>query len=179
MAGDSHRAGWPLGGGHRGSERARHESRWDLAAVFLDSSALIRRYDAREPGAQRVRLVCDPASRHTLFISQLTAVEVASSFQRKQREGAFTEDDVRRNWRLFLLDRNEQYRLVGLTDAACARAEELVVAHPLIASDALQLACALAVTDRLSGRARLHFWTADAQQAWAARREGLAVEQLS
>ena len=149
-----------------------------MAAVFLDSSALLRRYDAREPGSQRVRTVCAPDARNTLFISQLTPVEVASGFQRKQRDGTFTASDIHRNWRLFLGHRRRQYQLVPLTEAVLGRAEELVTNYPLTAADALQLACALAVIDRLGIRAHIQFWTADAQQARAARREALTVEQL-
>ena len=150
-----------------------------MVAVFLDSSALVRRYHSAEPDSQRVRAICAPAARHTLFVSQITPVEVASAFQRKRREGVFTASEVRRSWRLFQGHRQRQYRFVELTNASIIRAEELVAAYPLAAGDAIQLACALAATDELGTRARLQFWTGDAQQARAARREGLHVELMS
>ena len=149
-----------------------------MAAIFLDSSALLRRYIVREPGAQRVRAICAPTARHTLFVSQITPVEMASALQRKQREGVPTTHEVRAAWRAFLADRRERYWPVALTHALLARAEEMVFGYPLAASDALQLACALAVAEQVGRHARLQFWTADAQQARAARSEGLAVEQL-
>ena len=149
-----------------------------MAAIFLDSSALLRRYETTEPDSHHVQAICDPAARHTLFVSQITSVEMASALQRKGREGSLPMNDVRRIWRIYVSDRRAQYRLVLFTGAIVTRAEELVFAYPLASSDALQLACALAASERLGTRARLHFWTGDAQQARAARREGLAVEQL-
>jgi predicted nucleic acid-binding protein len=147
-----------------------------MAAVFLDTSALLRRYDATEPGSSRVRAVCDPAARHTLLLTQLTPVEVASALQRKRREAALTARDLQRIWRLFLAHRHSQYRRLVLTEACCLRAEALVGSYPLTAADALQLACALAGAEELGTQVRLQFWTADTQQAGAARREGLHVE---
>ena len=149
-----------------------------MAAIFLDSSALLRRYEATEPDSHRVRAICEPAAKHTLFVSQITSVEMASALQRRGRERSLPLSEVRRIWRIYVGDRRAQYRVVLFTDAIVTRAEELVFAYPLAASDALQLACALAASERLGARARLHFWTGDAQQARAARREGLAVEQL-
>jgi len=149
-----------------------------MAALFLDTSALLRRYDAAEPGSSRVRAVCAPAARHTLLVSQLTPVEVASALQRKRREGTLTAGEVRRIWRLFLAHRRSHYRRLVLTEAGYARAEALVVTYPLTAADALQLACALTGAEELGTHVRLQFWTADAQQARAARREGLQVEPV-
>jgi len=150
-----------------------------MAAVFLDTSALLRRYDAAEPGGSRVRSVCAPAVRHTLLLTQLTPVEVASALQRKRRDGTLAAGEVLRVWRLFLAHRRSQYRRLMVTEAAYSRAEALVAAYPLTAADALQLACALAAAEELGTRVRLQFWTADAQQARAARREGLHVELVS
>ena len=147
-----------------------------MAAVFLDTSALLRRYDTTEPGAGRVRAVCAPGARRTLLLTQLSAVEMASALQRKRRERVLTVGEVQRIWRLFQTHRRGQYRRLVLTESAYARAELLVATYPLTAADALQLAGALGAAEELGTRVRLQFWTADAQQARAARREGLHVE---
>jgi hypothetical protein len=42
-----------------------------MAAIFLDTSALVRRYDRSEPGAGRVRAICAPAQGHTLLLARV------------------------------------------------------------------------------------------------------------
>jgi Lipase maturation factor len=59
-----------------------------MAAIFLDTSALLRRYDRSEPGASRVRAICAPARGHTLLLARVASVEVASALTRKSRAGA-------------------------------------------------------------------------------------------
>jgi hypothetical protein len=58
-----------------------------------------------------------------------------------------------------------------------SRAERLVFGAALRSLDALHLASALVAAER-TRRRTLQFWTADKQQAEAARREGLQVELL-
>jgi predicted nucleic acid-binding protein len=58
---------------------------------------------------------------------------------------------------------------------ALARARALCEAHRLRALDAIHLAVALAERDELGGEGELVFVTRDADQAAAARAEGLAV----
>jgi predicted nucleic acid-binding protein len=146
-----------------------------MAAIFLDTSALVRRYFQPEPGANRVREVCASSRRNVLVVARLAAVEIAAALSRRIREGTLTTAGRDRRWRLFEVDWFDQYDAVASTDEIYRAAEQLVFRYPLKTLDAIQVASALAVAPRL-GRAPLQFWTADRQQANAARSEGLAVE---
>jgi len=146
-----------------------------MASVFLDTSALLRRYFTAEPGANRVRILCEPSQGHTIAVSRLAALELASGLGRRVRERTLPERERRRRWDTFVIDLRDQYRVVQITEAVYATAQRLVSAYPLRTLDAIQLASALVVRERLRD---LVFWTADDQQATAARREGLAVEHM-
>ncbi len=149
-----------------------------MTAVFLDTSALVRRYDHREPAANRVRTLCTPASGSTIFLAELARVEVASAFARKMRDARFNAAQRTRQWRVFRGHWKEQYQVIALTDDVCARAERLLFRHMLRAYDALHLASALVVSSAVPALG-LEFWTADHQQAAAARVEGLSVTLLT
>lgn len=146
-----------------------------MAARFFDTSALIRRYDLAEPGSQRVQEACEPGQGHLLLVARLLCTEVASALNSKLRTGRLAEPQRDALWQLFMWDVRAQYQLVRLEEPAHHRAEQLLFKHPLKAADALHLAAALLVQQSLPS-GRLEFWTADHQQAEAAKREGLAVQ---
>lgn len=149
-----------------------------MAAIFLDTSALVRRYDKSEPGGARVRSICTPAAGHSLLLARLTSVEVASAFSRKVRDGTIHPADQTRLWQLFRAHWRDQYQVLAMTEDIYVLAERILFRSPLRAFDALQLGCALVVAAQVPHLA-LEFWTADRQQAQAARAEGLAVELVT
>jgi predicted nucleic acid-binding protein len=149
-----------------------------MAAIFLDSSALVRRYDRSESGASRVRAMCAPSAKHTLLVARFASVEVASALARKAREGALHSADRSRLWRLFRVHWRDQYQVVAVTEEVYAHAERLLFRAPLRGLDALHLGCAAVVAARLP-HIGLEFWTADMQQARAAEAEGFAVELVT
>jgi predicted nucleic acid-binding protein len=146
-----------------------------MATIFLDSSALVRRYAQSEPGAATVRAICAPRRGHTVLIARIAPVEVASAFSRKVREGAQSTSERARLWRLFQQHQYQQYQSIPLSDDVFADAWRLVFTHPLRAYDAIHLACALDVASRLP-LVNVEFWTADRRQAQVASAEGLAVQ---
>lgn len=147
-----------------------------MAFLFFDTSALVRRYDFREPGAAQARSLCDPSAGHTIFIAQLTGAEVASALTRKVREGQLTEERRDRLWNRFQLHRAGQYRVVNIDRPILRLAETLIFAYPLRAYDAVQLASAVGSRGLLGPQFR--FCTADRMQARAAAQEGLNVEVI-
>ncbi len=149
-----------------------------MAAIFLDTSALMRRYDRSEPGASRVRTVCAPALGHMLLLARVASVEVASAFARKTRDGTIKPTERTRLWRLFRAHWRDQYQVVAMTEDTYAHAERLLFRSPLRALDAIHIGCALVVAARLP-QIGVEFWTADKQQAHAARIEGLTVELVT
>ena len=149
-----------------------------MAAIFLDTSALVRRYDRSEPRASRVREICAPARGHTLLVARVASVEVASALARKARDGTIRIADRNRLWRLFRAHWRDQYQVVAMTEDAYAHAVRLLFRSPLRALDAIHIGCALVVAARLP-QIGVEFWTADKQQAQAARTAGLTVELVS
>jgi predicted nucleic acid-binding protein len=148
-----------------------------VATLFLDTSSLARRYFPSERGARRVRAVCAPSLGHALFQARIAAVEFAAALNRRVRDGTLPVQERNRHWQAFQIHLRDQYRVIQATEAVYASAQHLVFTYALRSLDALQLASALAVRARLR-RSQLQFWTADEQQAAAARGEGLTVELL-
>ena len=147
--------------------------------LFVDTSALVRRYDLAEPGAPRVVQLCRPASGNDVTVLAITSVEMFSALQRKLREGRIDRIQRDRMWRLFPAHRRAQYRVVALEPAIYRDAQRLLSRHPLRAYDAVQLAGALLVARSVSAGSGVGFCTADRSQAVAARSEGLAVELIT
>jgi uncharacterized protein len=145
-----------------------------MAAIFLDTSALVRRYDRSEPGALRVRAICTPAAEHTLLLARIASVEVASALARKARDGTIRAGERNRLWRLFRAHWRDQYQVVAMTEDAHVQAERMLFRSKLRALDMVHVGCALVVAARLP-HIGLEFWTADKLQAQAARSAGLPV----
>jgi len=150
-----------------------------VAVLFFDTSALIRRYDRSEPGAQDVRALCRRTSGHQLLIARITPVEVAAALNRKQREGRLDQLWRDRLWQLFRTHWRSQYRIVVADEQTWRGAERLPFVHTLRAYDAVQLASALQARAALGSLvADFRLCTADRQLARAAAQEGLVVELI-
>ena len=150
-----------------------------MAILFVDTSALVRRYDRSEPGANQMRALSRKASGHQLVIARITPIELAAAFNRKVREGRFTPAQMQRHWRLFRTHWREQYRTVALSEEVLREAETLPFAHQLRGYDAVQLACALWVGRFLADlNLEVRFCTADQAQGRAAGALGLRVELI-
>ena len=151
-----------------------------MTTVFFDTSALVRRYDATEPGAATVRELCRRSSARTLLIVELTAIEVASALARKVREGVIGVDQMYRLWRQFRYHARYQYQVNQLDQDTFRRAARLVFRHQLRAADALQLAGAMQAQRALeASEPDFRFCTADQRQRHAAEAERLTVEFIS
>jgi len=139
--------------------------------VFLDSSALVKRY-ADEAESDLVRAVTEP-----VIASGLAAVEVPAALWRKHRIGDISAADAQVLCRRFLTDVSASASgsdavLIEVGKDILRSAIDLVARHPLRAYDAVQLASALAAI-RLTGRCP--FGCFDAQLSRAAAAEGLIL----
>jgi predicted nucleic acid-binding protein len=148
-----------------------------VSDYFFDSSALLKRY-MNEQGSARVLALTARRARNTIFIAQITPVEVISGVARQHRTGQLPAAGVQRARRLF--DRHiwHEYKIVALTDAIVAHAKDLVGVYPLRAYDAVQLASASEANARLLAARSppLTFVSADTRLLAAAAAEGLATE---
>jgi predicted nucleic acid-binding protein len=149
-----------------------------VAAVYFDTSALVRRYDPREPGADRVRELCGSRENNLILISSITSIEIGSALNRKVRLQTITLAERDRLWSEFRRHRRDEYHLTGMGEAALRLAEQLTFRHPLRAYDAVQVAAAMSASAALATSVSLVFITADQTQARAAESEGLQVEVI-
>lgn len=147
-----------------------------MATYYLDSSAVVKRY-AAETGSAWVSALCDPASGNTIVISQAALVEVVAALCRKGVQGASGKPDRDRAIGLFRKDANESYGQQRVTKSIYMHAGDLCQRHNLRAYDAIQLACALALRDKLAplGVAPV-FVCADKNLLSCAWTEGLSVD---
>jgi predicted nucleic acid-binding protein len=143
-------------------------------AVYFDTSALVKRYDPAEAGAARVMARLNAAP--VVLSSPLTAVEVVSAFRIKERQGVFSADEVELALAAFEAHAAVGYRWVAPQPATYLEARRLLLSYTLRAYDVMHLATALSIV-RAAGLqpGQLEFWTADQDQAAAARAEGLEV----
>lgn len=152
-----------------------------MGIYFFDTSALVKRYVA-ELGSDWVIAQCQSEADHTIIISQATLVEVVATFCRKERElnanQRISETDRDWNITLFRQDVRHQYSVVRVTNAIYTRAGDLCRLHRLRAYDAVQLACALVVRNKLAalGTPIPTFVSADAELLNIASTEGLSIE---
>jgi hypothetical protein len=142
-----------------------------MAIRYFDASALVKRYVDEPPAAEaeRVRRLLGQGLPATSRFSQ---IEVASALARRCREGTLSAADRDRAAAALAAD-FAALNVVELSPEVTALAGRLLARHPLRAGDALQLASALLLARRASGRVE---WVAcDQRLAEAAVREGLRV----
>jgi predicted nucleic acid-binding protein len=136
--------------------------------LYLDTSALLKLY-AEERGSPAVRAAVARAS--VVATSRLTYVEARGAFARKFREGDLPQAE--HQYLISSLDEDwGRLLVVEMSEPLCQEAVALVERHPLRAGDALQLASACAVRDRVE---ELAFFSFDDCLNGAAKLEGLAV----
>ena len=144
-----------------------------MRTLFLDTSALVRLYDRREPGAARLPRLCRPGRGYPLLIARLARVELASAFQRKLRTGEMPAAAALGALAHFERQRHERYQERPLDEAALGLAVQLLARHPLRAYDAVQLANGILAARELAAIGlAMSFLTADQNQATAAAAEG-------
>jgi predicted nucleic acid-binding protein len=152
-----------------------------MSMYFLDTSVLVKRYVV-EPGSSWVVEQCQPALDNLLIISQATLVEAVATFCRKAREQNLQQriDETERDQiiTLFRKDAQRQYVVVPVTSSIYTHAGDLCCTYRLRAYDAVQLACALLVRNKL---AELEiqapvFVCADTELLTIANAEGLSVK---
>ncbi|HKO15281.1 MAG TPA: type II toxin-antitoxin system VapC family toxin [Gemmatimonadaceae bacterium] len=136
---------------------------------FFDSSAVVAAY-AQQASTARAR---ELLGTDGVAVSRLTQVETISALARLAREGRIPETDRDAAIAAFLTDYAGWY-ILELTPEVTALAKELLLRHPLRASDAIQLASALLVHSR-DATALDAFVAFDRRLAAVARGERLTV----
>lgn len=142
---------------------------------FLDTSALAKRY-LMEKGSNRIRSLLE--RREDVFYQAfLTPLEVASALYQRLRSQDISQDELSFLLRAYAAHSNQDYLLIPYSVALIDRAVALVARHVLRALDAVQLASALELRDRLpADTLPLSFLAADDRLLDAARQEHLQAE---
>jgi uncharacterized protein len=148
-----------------------------MAAYFLDSSALVKRY-ARETGSRWVLGLFRRAAGNRLYVSRITGVEVAATLARKRRGAHLSAGAASKALARLRRDLGRRLRIVEVTPALLTDAMALADKHGLRGYDAVQLAALLeANNERLrQGLSPLTLVAADADLLTASAAEGLAKD---
>jgi len=149
-----------------------------VVTYYLDTSALLKRY-VDEAGSEWLRSTLFNSERETVIIStHLLITEVISALNRRVREKTVTSRDYERLSGCFRDDCLDTYYLIGIDEAIIDLACTLLERHPLRAYDAMHLATALSINQRLveTEESVLTFLSADDRLNDAAAAEGLAVD---
>jgi hypothetical protein len=145
-----------------------------LPAYFLDASALVKAY-IHEAGSRWVRQVLGRKTTKA-FISPLSGAEVLAAIARKQRLGELDLATRDRIAAVFRKDYRHRYAHAALTASVIEEAMALVLAHPLRAYDAVQLASARLLRAASAQLRPLLFVCADSALLRVAHHLGLATE---
>ncbi len=147
-----------------------------MGVLFLDSSAIVKRYIA-ETGSQWMSDLMAPGSQNDLYIAVVAGAEVVAAIARRVRTGSIPKEQGLRAIAEFRDDWNSLYELLTVDRVLVNRAMNLAESHGLRGYDAIQLATALevnAISEQF--HSRLVFIAADAVLNAAAAAEGLLVE---
>lgn len=136
---------------------------------YFDASALVKRY-VEEPDGEAVRSLLEAPAGAVPATSRLSEVEIASALVRRWREGDLSESERDRTLAA-LKDDFTALTVVELVPEVTALARRLLLAHPLRAADAIQLASS-AFLQKKVGRP-IEFLAFDQRLNAAAAKEGL------
>jgi len=137
--------------------------------LYLDTSALVKLY-VEEPGSQAVRALLERA--RVISTSWVAYVEMRAGLARKLRQGELREEEYKNILSDFEKDWKD-YFVIEVSESVAKLGGELVEKHPLRALDALHLASALFIRERV--RSDVFFSSFDGRLNEAAKAEGLAV----
>jgi predicted nucleic acid-binding protein len=147
-----------------------------VAAYFVDSSALVKRY-VQEVGTSWVRTLTHRGTAHEIYLARITAVEVTAAVARRRRARTLSApqaSSILSRFRNHLADR---YIVLEMPPALLTEAMKLANAHELRAYDAVQLAAAIALKKQwLDAGIAVVLVSADQELNAAASAEGLAVD---
>lgn len=144
-----------------------------MAAYFVDSSALVKRY-VQEAGTTWVRSLIRRTAGHQIFVAHITAVEVTAAVARRRKGKTLSARQASSILSRFRKHLAGRYTVLDMTPGLVTEAMKLANVHSLRAYDAVQLAMAVEL-NRL-GQGGIVLISADQELNAAATAEGLAVD---
>jgi uncharacterized protein len=148
-----------------------------MSAYYFDSSALVKYY-AQEVGTKWVRGLIDAEPSNEIFTALLTGVEIVAAIKRRERMNLITAADAGAALAVFRNQFRSRFKAFRTSDAVVDRAMNLAEAHKLRGYDAIQLASALLIEERMTaqGVGPLTLISADDELNHAAEAEGLLTD---
>lgn len=148
-----------------------------MAALFFDSSGLIKRYIS-ETGTSRVIGLLRPTAANDIFIASITGIEVTSAIARRVRSGSISQTTAKKALNRFKRDFEKRFIVVDLNTKVIEQGISLAEKYGLRGYDTTQLATGLSIRNRLAqgGIQNFTFISADNDLNKAAQAEGLTVE---
>ena len=143
-----------------------------MDSVYLDTSALIKRY-IEEEGTERVLRLTEDSTGVQIIILDITPLEARSALRRRQREGDISEADAHKILEQIETDVSSSFLVQPSTSAVIEDGTRLIDRYALRAYDALQLAGCLVTREQVPGP--VTFVCADVRLCEAAIQEGMAV----
>ncbi len=101
-----------------------------MAAYFLDTSAVVKRY-VGEIGTPWVQALATPAAGNSLIVVRITLVETIAAVTRRERGGHTSAHEAARAIGDFQLDFARQYFIIEVSAGLVARAASLARTHAL------------------------------------------------
>ncbi len=149
-----------------------------MALYFLDTSAIVKRYVPKEHGHIWISDICSASQGHRLYIAQTALVEVVSAICRRGHEKSITSSVRDVLIAQFRLDIKNDYKAWRVTAPVYSFAGDLCKLYRLRAYDAVQLACALQLRDKMLAFEEVPpiFVCADDALLEFAAQKGLVVE---
>lgn len=135
--------------------------------LYLDSSALVKRYTAEEGSAQIAEAISQVEHNGTCII---TRPEISAALAKAVRTHALDREEALQSLAAFRKDWDTLARL-DVTEVAAARADTLAWEHNLRGYDSVHLACALIWQEEMEESVTLA--TYDKQLWRVAKRVGL------
>jgi predicted nucleic acid-binding protein len=148
-----------------------------MAAPFLDTSALVKRYVA-ETGTDWITGLTDLPAANICWKSSITPIELLAALYLRVRTGNLTLAEAGGAEQKFRQELTTHFQVIALLPAVINRAMELVRIHPLRAYDAVQLATALYLNSQHTslGLSSIVMISADHHLNQAAVAEGLIID---
>lgn len=148
-----------------------------MIAYFFDTSGIVKRY-VTETGTTWILGLVTPQRGNTIYLAEITPVEVVAAITRRGRGGGLSPHDAIAALKAFHNDFPAQYLPVSITPALLREAMHLAEKHGLRGYDAVQLASVLEIHRQhlAVGLPSPVLVSADAELNSAALAEGLQIE---
>jgi predicted nucleic acid-binding protein len=152
-----------------------------MAFQFFDSSSLVKKYIS-ETGTNWVRNLLNAAPAHEIYVSRITEVEVTAAIVRRKKGGSLSASDAALVLQQLRSDFLTRFRILDVAAIVSSQACAIAETHALRGYDAVQLASAVHIYNRLlslganPSQVSFTFISSDNELNSAGQAEGLTIE---